>query len=90
MVEYKRCPRCGDWIPKNWSYHKKCNWNVQKEVKAEREQLIQDMEKSISDAFEIRKRLRKRCQDANVHLDLTKVALSLFIQRIKKEGIITI
>jgi hypothetical protein len=54
----------------------------EKEVEeVERKGLVMDMEKAISDAFEIGERIKEKYPEQYHQLDLTKVALSLFIQK---------
>lgn len=83
MVEYKKCPKCGGWIPKHWTYHRECGWNVQEPEQAEKDEIVREMERSISDTFEIRKRLRQRYPVECSRLNLTKIALTLFIEKRK-------
>jgi len=81
MVEYKECPKCGGCIPKHWSYHEKCGWNVQKTKEVEGDELVREMEKAVASSFEIQKKLNEKYPAQCLRLDLTKIAITLFIQR---------
>jgi hypothetical protein len=70
----KKCPNCSEYIPEGWNRHDKCGWNC----------LTGDMEKAITDSLEIMKRIQKRYPKDCIQLNLTKIALTLFIQSRKE------
>jgi len=75
MAVMKKCEKCGEYIPENWSRHDKCGWNC----------LAGDMERAITDSLDIMKRIQKRYPEECDRLNPTKIALALFIQsRIEK------
>jgi hypothetical protein len=80
MPKWKKCPKCGGSIPVNWNRHDKCGWNVEKE-EAKKDEFIEEMEKSISDSFDVLRRIKEKYPEESFQLDPTKIALTMFIQR---------
>jgi|GEM_PF-6937578 len=80
MVKWKKCPKCGGSIPENWKRHEKCGWNVERE-ETKKDEFIEEMEKSISDSFDVLKRIKEKYPEESFQLDPTKIALTMFIQR---------
>lgn len=95
MPIWKVCPNCGGHIPDTWKRHEKCGWNVTSEKPAvnvantdmsiAKTEMLQDMHAAINDAFAIWKGYRQENPEMQSQLDLTKIALTLFIQRRREE-----
>lgn len=79
MPRWKKCPKCGGYIPEGWSKHDKCGWSIEK--KFERDEFIEEMNKSMEDAMQLMREWCKKYPEEASHLDLTKIGLTLFIQR---------
>lgn len=88
MPKWKTCPHCGGYIPENWDHHEKCGWNVKKEEveKIEKDEFLSDMETAILDAFRIGQKIRQKYPDQYKELDMTKIALTLFIQKRREKS----
>lgn len=80
MPKWKKCPKCNGPIPESWNRHEKCGWNVEKE-EVKRDEYIDEMEKAITDSFEVLKRIRQKYKEEYFQLDPTKIALTMFIQK---------
>jgi ribonuclease HI len=80
MVKWKKCPKCGGSIPENWNRHEKCGWNVEKE-EVKKDEYVEGMDKAIKDSIELMREWSKKYPEESKQLDLTKIALTLFIQR---------
>jgi hypothetical protein len=80
MPKWKKCPKCGGSIPENWNRHEKCGWNTEKK-EIVKDTYLEDMEKAISDSFDVLKRIRQKYPEEYKQLDPTKIALTLFIQK---------
>jgi len=91
MVKWKKCPNCGGHIPESWNRHEKCGWNVEKkEEKAEvkpavKDKMLVDMHNAVDDAFTVWKEFKQKYPEEYSQLDLTKIALTLFIQRRREQ-----
>ena len=96
-VKWKKCPKCGGFIPENWNIHKKCGWNkpvieseksqiddVFDEVKAKSEiiEITKDcMKGALIDTLQIVKELGNE-QVFNTEA-IQKIATTLFITRMR-------
>jgi hypothetical protein len=89
MPKWKKCPKCGGSIPENWNRHNKCGWNVKKSTnlikQTEKDTMTSELEKSIDDAVLTYRSIKQKYPEECSQLDLTKIALSLFIQRERKK-----
>lgn len=76
-MRWKKCPKCGDLIPVCWNHHKKCGWKVPLNDGSE---LARKMEKALVSAIEIGRKIKRKYLEEALQIDLTKVALTLFIR----------
>lgn len=87
MLKWKKCPNCGGHIPESWDRHEKCGWNIgKKEERTEielgiRDNILKDMYRALNDSFIVWKQMKDKYPEEHSQLDLTKIALTLFIQR---------
>lgn len=79
-MEWKKCPKCGKSIPQYWRRHNECGWGVQTETKS----LLEDMRRAILDTFEIGREIKEKYPNEYHRLDLTKISMTLFINRIRQ------
>ena len=80
-MRWKKCPKCGDLIPVYWNHHEKCGWRVPLN---DGHELARKMEKALASAIEIGRRIRRKYPEEGLQIDLTKVALTLFIRESEK------